>query len=308
MIPTQNQQFPQQSTDPARKVKDNTKRCYFGNIPFTTSDDDLKTVFAPCGEIGDLYVVRDKFTKKSQGYGFVEFKEVSARDEALKLNGTMQFGRAMKVNTVTKKEGSCRLFVKGIPPSKTEDDVKNLFTQYGAVSNVFFIKDKVTKVSRGFGFVDFENQEAADSALQLDGSSEFGGTIKVSPAKPQQPKPQMGMGGYGGAQPGMGGFSQPYSPYGAPQQQMGYGGYQAMGNYGANVYGAQMGWQGGAPQQQQMGGAYGAGAYGAQAGAGRGGMNYHQQQAGGRGRGRGNGFQQGNRGRGAAAGGYPRMF
>merc|ERR1719281_978969 len=298
MIPSANQQFPQQSTRPARKVKDNTKRCYFGNIPFTTSDEQLKTVFAPCGEIADLYVVRDKFTKKSQGYGFVEFNETSARDEALKLNGTMQFGRAMKVNTVTKKEGSCRLFVKGIPVGKTEEEVKTLFSQFGTVNNVFFIKDKVTKVSRGFGFVDFENQEAADSALQLDGFSEFGPTpLKVSPAKPQQPKPQMGMGGYG-AQPGMGGFSQSYSPYGAPQQQqMGYGGYQAMGNYGAGAYGAQMGWQGGA---------YGAG-YGAQAGAGRGGMNYHQQ-AGGRGRGRGNGYQQGNRGRGAAAGGYPRMF
>ena len=141
-------------------------------------------------EIEDLYIVKDKHTKTSQGFGFVEFKEIAGKEEALKLNGSMKFGRApgMKVNNVTKKtNGETRLFVKGIPAEKTEADVKILFGRFGTVTNVFFIKDKVSKQSRGFGFVEFEEAANASNALSLDGSSELGGArpLMVKPARPQ---------------------------------------------------------------------------------------------------------------------------
>ena len=96
----------------------------------------------------------------------------------------------MKVNNVTARKagkGGTRLYVKGIPPEQTEENIKALFTQFGTVTNVFFIKDKVTKISRGFGFVEFETADSAEKALQLNGYNGFGSApLIVKKARPQE--------------------------------------------------------------------------------------------------------------------------
>jgi RNA recognition motif-containing protein len=201
---------------PTKTSKNNSKRCYFGNIPFATSEEEVKSLFQSCGEVKDLYIVKDKLTKESQGYGFVEFTDASAKDKALELNGNATLGRPMKVNNVTARKGDprTRLFVKEIPPEQTEESVKALFTQFGTVTNVFFIKDKVTKISRGFGFVEFEDADTAQKALQLNGYDGFGPKpLIVKQAHPQEQKP-IAVAPF--HQPQMTMFQQTFSPYGNP--------------------------------------------------------------------------------------------
>lgn len=128
--------------------------------------------------------------------------------------------------------------MKGIPAEKTEADVKMLFERFGTVTNVFFIKDKVSKQSRGFGFVEFEEAANASNALSLDGSSELGGArpLMVKPARPQTQQSGMKPRGFGGFNPmGNAGYGQAFAPYGAPQMQYGnqarqFQQYQMLGN------------------------------------------------------------------------------
>lgn len=79
-----------------------------------------------------------------------------------------------------------RMYVGNLPYSSSEDDLRDLFARYGTVGDVNVIRDRETGRSRGFGFVEMDQQQADDAMTELDGS-EFGGrTLKVNEAKPRR--------------------------------------------------------------------------------------------------------------------------
>lgn len=79
------------------------------------------------------------------------------------------------------------IYVGNLSWSMTDDDLSNLFTQYGSVTSAKILKDKMNGRSKGFGFVEMPDNEAAAKAVaELDGSSADGRTIKVTEAKPRE--------------------------------------------------------------------------------------------------------------------------
>jgi RNA recognition motif-containing protein len=78
------------------------------------------------------------------------------------------------------------------------DDLYNLFSQFGAVTSAKIINDKVTGRSKGFGFVEMENDEDARKAIsQLNESEVQGRKLIVNEARPQESRPGGGGGGGG---------------------------------------------------------------------------------------------------------------
>ena len=78
---------------------------YVSNLSFNASDDDLKKVFAEFGEILSAKVVKDKFTEKSRGFGFVEMPNDAEAQKAIEgLNGREVEGRAISVIEAKPKE------------------------------------------------------------------------------------------------------------------------------------------------------------------------------------------------------------
>ena len=68
-----------------------------------------------------------------------------------------------------------------------DEDLKNLFAGYGAVSSAKVIMDKMTNQSRGFGFVEMSDDEAAQKAIkELNGAMADGRAIKVTEARPRE--------------------------------------------------------------------------------------------------------------------------
>lgn len=73
-------------------------RLYIGNIHFNLTEDDIKAVFSPFGEIEQVQLQKEHDTGRSRGYGFVQFRDPPAAKEALeKLNGFELAGRAIRV-------------------------------------------------------------------------------------------------------------------------------------------------------------------------------------------------------------------
>jgi len=69
----------------------------------------------------------------------------------------------------------------------TEDDLQELFTAHGAVTSANVITDRETGRARGFGFVEMEQAEDAQKAIQsLDGQEFKGRNLKVNLAKPRE--------------------------------------------------------------------------------------------------------------------------
>ncbi|MBS3779724.1 MAG: RNA-binding protein [Desulfovermiculus sp.] len=78
-----------------------------------------------------------------------------------------------------------KMYVGNLAFQSTEDDIQELFSQFGEVKSVNLITDRETGRSRGFAFVEMPENEA-DAAMQsLDGTSFEGRNLKVNEARPR---------------------------------------------------------------------------------------------------------------------------
>ncbi|CAH2269065.1 jg24618 [Pararge aegeria aegeria] len=68
------------------------------NLTYRTTPDDLRRVFERCGDVGDIYIPRDRYTRESRGFAFVRFYDRRDAEEALdSLDGRMLDGRELRV-------------------------------------------------------------------------------------------------------------------------------------------------------------------------------------------------------------------
>ena len=120
------------------------------------------------------------------------------------------------------------IYVANIPFKASDDQLRELFAQYGEVASCKIIMDKMTNQSRGFGFVEISDDEAAKKAIEgLNNYDFMGKTLKVNEARPKTEGFGGGggsRGGYGGG--GGGGYKKPYGGGGNS------GGYGGGGGYG----------------------------------------------------------------------------
>jgi RNA recognition motif-containing protein len=94
---------------------------------------------------------------------------------------------------------SKRIYVGNLPFSSGSDDVRDLFEQYGKVTEVHLVTDRNTGQPRRFGFVEMEDDEAAETAISNLNDKEFQGrNLKVNVARPRENRGGGGRGGYGG--------------------------------------------------------------------------------------------------------------
>jgi RNA recognition motif-containing protein len=82
-----------------------------------------------------------------------------------------------------------KLFVGGLPYSTQQEEVRDLFAQYGEVTSATIVRDRFTNQSRGFGFVEMATEEAAADAIKnLNGTDLGGRKIVVNESRPQEKK------------------------------------------------------------------------------------------------------------------------
>lgn len=80
-----------------------------------------------------------------------------------------------------------KLYVGGIPYSSTNEDLRNHFSAAGEVKDAVIIMDKMTRRSKGFGFVEMGSAEAAEKAISMFHDSEFQGRkLTVNLARPME--------------------------------------------------------------------------------------------------------------------------
>jgi RNA recognition motif-containing protein len=98
--------------------------------------------------------------------------------------------------------GPMKLYVGNLSYSASETELRDLFSQYGTVESVAVITDRDTGRSKGFGFVEFANDQEAQAAISgLNGKDMSGRSLTVSQARPKTEGGggnRGGGGGYGG--------------------------------------------------------------------------------------------------------------
>lgn len=80
-----------------------------------------------------------------------------------------------------------QIYVGNLTYGMTEDSLRELFAPFGEVLSSKIIKDRLTDRSRGFGFVEMENKDEAEAAIQkIDGTEVEGRNMKVNLARPRR--------------------------------------------------------------------------------------------------------------------------
>ena len=98
-----------------------------------------------------------------------------------------------------------KLYVGNLSYTTTEEDLRTLFAQAGAVKSVALIKDRDSGRSMGFAFVEMENQQDMQNAISMLNGKDFQGRdLSVSIARPREER-SGGGGGFGGQRRGGGG-------------------------------------------------------------------------------------------------------
>ena len=78
------------------------QRLYVGNLPYTVTEEQLRELFAPHGEVVAVSVVMDRETNRPRGFAFVEMADAAAAIKA--LDGMDFGGRNLKVNEARERE------------------------------------------------------------------------------------------------------------------------------------------------------------------------------------------------------------
>ncbi len=130
---------------------------------------------------------------------------------------------------------NARIYVGNLPFSAREEDIRQLFAQYGEVVSVVLPTDRETGRPRGFGFVEMSGDDAPKAIDALNGKDFGGRMLNVNQAREREERPRGGGGGggYGGGGGGYGGGGGGYAGGGGG----GYGGGGGGGDYGGGGYG-----------------------------------------------------------------------
>jgi RNA recognition motif-containing protein len=91
-------------------MKENlVKKLYVGNLPYNTTEDELREHFEQAGEVASVAIITDRDTGRSRGFGFVEYEDDAAADQAIDLFNEKEFGgRTLRVNVARDRNESRR--------------------------------------------------------------------------------------------------------------------------------------------------------------------------------------------------------
>ncbi|KAF4079049.1 hypothetical protein AMELA_G00188660 [Ameiurus melas] len=186
-------------------------------VPFTVKEQQVREFMLPLKPVA-IRIAKNKEGRNS-GNVYVDLHSEAEVERALKLDKDYMGGRYIEVfravNFTDKRNTraapqeknfvpelkddeeeedvaeSGRLFVRNLPYTCTEDELKELFTKHGHLSELIFPIDSLTKKPKGFAFVTYMIPENAVSALaQLDGHIFQGRILHVIPSRIKKEKPE----------------------------------------------------------------------------------------------------------------------
>ncbi|XP_035223659.1 polyadenylate-binding protein 4-like [Stegodyphus dumicola] len=143
---------------------------YVGNLHPDCTEATLYKKFSVIGKILDIRICRDLTFNKSLGFGFVNYERLEDAEKALDtLNYDLVKGRAIRImwankNILKKLPSTANLFVKNLDTSINERILYDIFANYGKIASLKVATDDEGQ-SKGFAFVQFENEDSANDAI-----------------------------------------------------------------------------------------------------------------------------------------------
>ncbi|GMS99133.1 hypothetical protein PENTCL1PPCAC_21308, partial [Pristionchus entomophagus] len=95
--PTSQPVVPIKTLSPEEMEEADGRSVYVGNVDYSCTEAELESHFHGCGSISRVTILRDKFTKHSKGFAYVEFADTDGRKNSIAMNESLLKGRQIKV-------------------------------------------------------------------------------------------------------------------------------------------------------------------------------------------------------------------
>lgn len=157
-------------------------------LPQTMTQEEIRSLFSSIGEVESCKLIRDKVTEiagQSLGYGFVNYHRQEDASKAIQtLNGLRLQNKTIKVSYARPSSEAIKganLYVSGLPKHMAQPDLERLFSSCGNIITSRILCDNITGLSKGVGFIRFDQRIEAERAIQkLNGTIPEGATEPIT--------------------------------------------------------------------------------------------------------------------------------
>ncbi|KGN47451.1 flowering time control protein FCA isoform X2 [Cucumis sativus] len=220
--------FAGRGSSPDHSDGSNFAKLFVGSVPRTATEEIIRPLFEEHGNVIEVALIKDKRTGQQQGCCFVKYTTSEEADRAIRnlhnqhtLPGGVGPIQVRYADGERERLGAVeyKLFVGSLNKQASEKEVKEIFSPYGVVEDVYLMRDEM-KQSRGCGFVKYSHRDMALAAINaLNGIFTMRGCdqpLSVRFADPKKPRPgdSRGTPAFGG--PGFGSRFQPPGPRPTP--------------------------------------------------------------------------------------------
>jgi squid len=144
--------------------KDDDRKLFVGGLSWETTDKELREHFAKFGEIESINVKTDPTTGRSRGFAFLVFKTADTLDKILSAGDHIINNKKIDPKKAKARHG--KIFVGGLVPELTDDDIKSFFGNFGTIVEVEMPFDKQKNQRKGFCFITFDSEQVVKELLK----------------------------------------------------------------------------------------------------------------------------------------------
>lgn len=188
-----------------KKLNRTCNGIFINGIPYETTEDELRELFSPYGDIELIKLPKYQDSGRNIGYGHIYYSSPESASKALELdNYTMgkryinvslanknseQLNKSEKINPNDVPIDCITAFIRNLPYETTEKEVGDKFRSCGKIKDIRFVYNSKNKKFKGFCYIDFKEHRSLIKALELNGKDFQGRRLQVDY---EQKKPKKG--------------------------------------------------------------------------------------------------------------------